>query len=259
MDKPAFDAFAVDYDREFSFGCIGKLQRARVWRFLDRDLNPTKKLSILEINCGTGIDALYLAKKGHSVLATDISAEMIQVAKHQTHENLRFEVCSFQELSTRFQVAQFDMVFSNFAGLNCVDTKELSSLNNSLSRLLKPGGKFIAVLLGKHCWMERLYFQFKGNSEAAKRRLSRSEALLNEQTTQSVWCYDTDELKEIFDAFQLKRSRPIGLFIPPSYFEKWISTRMILLKSLFGMEILCANSSIGSNYADHIYLSFQKR
>ena len=44
-----------------------------VWDYLEKTFLDNNKLNILELNCGTGEDALWFAKQGHKVLATDLS------------------------------------------------------------------------------------------------------------------------------------------------------------------------------------------
>src|ERR1043166_6681556 len=77
----AFDIMAADYDTAFSRSLTGDCQRSQVYEWLSDFIKDKKELNILEINCGTGDDALWLASLGHSVIATDISAAMIAEAK----------------------------------------------------------------------------------------------------------------------------------------------------------------------------------
>src|SRR5690242_10854701 len=74
-----FDAMAADYDARFTQSRIGTLMRQAVWRRLDARFQPGDR--ILELNCGTGEDALHLAQRSIHVLATDLSATMVQAAR----------------------------------------------------------------------------------------------------------------------------------------------------------------------------------
>src|ERR1700750_2270801 len=95
-----FDNMASTYDADFTMSGIGKLQRERVWFFLSALLQKKgAALKILEINCGTGEDALRLAALGHQVIATDASAVMIETAKAKLpgtlEAKLQFVQCAF--------------------------------------------------------------------------------------------------------------------------------------------------------------------
>src|SRR2546428_2798525 len=79
MTAAPFDALADTYDESFSDSSIGRAQRRVVWMETDRTFRAGQR--ILEINCGTGIDALHLAHRGVAVLACDASPRMIAVAR----------------------------------------------------------------------------------------------------------------------------------------------------------------------------------
>src|SRR5688500_3425722 len=74
-----FDSMALDYDRSFTASSIGQRMRAAVWRRLDAVFRPGER--VLELNCGTGEDAVHLAGRGVRVLATDTSPEMLAIAR----------------------------------------------------------------------------------------------------------------------------------------------------------------------------------
>ena len=68
----AFDALAERYDGMFTNSLIGRAQRDAVWSMAIRTFKCGDR--ILELNCGTGEDALFLAHHGITVLACDASA-----------------------------------------------------------------------------------------------------------------------------------------------------------------------------------------
>ena len=73
MPSP-FDIMAETYDADFTYTTIGALQRQQVWNHLQDILKKgAPEMNILEINCGTGEDAIKLARLGHTVTATDRS------------------------------------------------------------------------------------------------------------------------------------------------------------------------------------------
>ncbi|MEL7222689.1 MAG: methyltransferase domain-containing protein, partial [Bacteroidota bacterium] len=76
-----FDAVADQYDQEFTHTDVGLLQRQLVYQQVEQLLSTYEISRVLELNCGTGEDAVWLAKKGLNVHATDISPKMVAVAQ----------------------------------------------------------------------------------------------------------------------------------------------------------------------------------
>src|ERR1700722_16000788 len=118
----AFDAIASGYDSQFTATTLGAAMRRAVWaRCAVRFASGSR---VLEMNCGTGEDALWLARRGVKVLATDVSAAMLQVAQDKLTASpagalARFQRLAWEDLDS-FDEGPFDGLLSNFGGLNCV-------------------------------------------------------------------------------------------------------------------------------------------
>ena len=103
INPTAFDALAASYDAEFTATRLGQLLRARVWAVLAAVLPAG--CHILELTCGTGEDAVWLAQQGHTVVATDGSPEMVQVAQTKVAQaglqsNVQVRQMSLQDFFT---------------------------------------------------------------------------------------------------------------------------------------------------------------
>ncbi|MEZ5418154.1 MAG: methyltransferase domain-containing protein [Vicinamibacterales bacterium] len=79
----AFDAAAPDYDRATG-GRLFHLQRAEAHRLLRLWLPARAR--VLEVGCGTGVDAVFLARHGHEVVACDPSSEMRRLTERRARE-----------------------------------------------------------------------------------------------------------------------------------------------------------------------------
>ncbi len=118
----AFNDQSLVFDELYSTNSIIQYKRERVRDHLIKYLKPGS--SILELNAGTGDDAIFLALKGHHVHATDISSGMQKkliekLARQEVNGKVTNEICSFTALNTLRNKGPFDVIFSNFAGLNC--------------------------------------------------------------------------------------------------------------------------------------------
>lgn len=180
--------------------------------------------SILELNSGTGDDALFFAKKGHHVHATDISRGMqhqlkAKAAKNNMDQLISNELCSYTQLHLLKDKGPYDHIFSNFAGLNC--TGDLDQVLASFPPLLKKDGVVTLVILPKFCLWEFLLI-FKGKFRTAFRRLfskNGSKAHL-EGTYFTCWYYNPSYIinatKDTFDVLSVEG---LCTLVPPSYIE----------------------------------------
>ena len=173
----AFSKQASHYDDDDLANFILQRWRQRVYLHVEKLLQPES--GILELNAGTGIDALYFASKGHQVHATDVSDGMIQQIERKIENiaglkgELTCQQCSFTDLKL-IKGSQFDHVFSNFGGLNCA--KGLTSIIGQLEKLLLPKGYVTIVIMPKIAPWEWLWL-LKGQFKKAFRRLGKKGSL----------------------------------------------------------------------------------
>lgn len=260
-----FDILAQNYDADFTASQIGRLQRKRVWSFLNPVLKEAgRPLRILEINCGTGEDALQLAASGHSVIATDASAVMIEKAQAKLNDpataslDLQFIVSPFSELYHLLAHEKFDLIFSDFGGLNCIERTDLRQLAHDLSFLTNEGGHIFFVLMAPYCLWEIFYYGIRGKFKTAFRRLRRSSGFTINDTTMPVYYYRPGTIKKLFSpAFSHFQKQPIGLFIPPSYLEERFRYDTGNLERLNRREEKFS-SPLFSAFADHYCAIFKR-
>ncbi len=174
-----FDSVAAQYDADFTDTRLGERKRQIVRAYVEKVLQ--QNWHVLELNCGTGHDALWLAERVQHVLATDVSEGMIAVAREKAHRqeasNITFnqmaieELWSAKELNRPDPAEQFNFVFSNFDGLNCV--QDIALVPKGLHHILKPKGEAIVVLMSKFCMVETVGFALRGKFSAATARFSK--------------------------------------------------------------------------------------
>ena len=260
----SFDTVAHNYDETFTFTQTGKYQRERVWHYLDKLNLNSKDVSALEINCGTGEDAVYLANLFQTVVATDLSSEMIRIAieksKQKKIDTIEFLATDMLEIRNRLPGRLFEMIFSNFGGLNCLNEDQIQNLSSELEAMSNPGGNLILVIMGRRCLWEKLYFFLKGKTSMVNRRMISTGVNANIGTThQKTYYYSPKEIKNHFSGnWSFSRVIPIGLFLPPSYLDPFFSKHPWLLKLLRSAEKIFGGLSVGADYADHYLIHFTR-
>ena len=233
-----WDAAANTYEQDFSGTVIGKTRRAAVWRELFRAFRPGQR--VLELNCGTGIDATFLAQLGIRVLACDISPRMIEIARQRVAaanlgELVSLRVLPTEELATLSGEQHFDGAFSNFSGLNCVE--DLSTVATNLSHLLKPGAPAVFSLMGRFVPWEIVWFLAHGDPKKAFRRLQNSRPFSVGTGSLKVQHLSVKELSRLFaPSFRLLRWKGVGIAVPPSYLEPWARHVPRVVQSLANLD-----------------------
>jgi len=235
QDYPAsFDAVAIRYDETFTSSRIGKAQRNAVWSELTKTFHPGDR--ILEIGCGTGIDACFLAAHGVQVVACDPSAQMIEVAMRRIQERglqkrVTPIVLSAEQITSLHEDELFEGTFSNFGALNCVE--DLTRVARDLAKLLKPGASAVLCWMGPVCAWEMIWYLAHGNREKAFRRTNRQGVIakIADGARLHVHYPSVKLLASTFaPEFRLKSIKGIGVAVPPSYLEPWAQRHPHLLR-----------------------------
>lgn len=255
----SFDNAAGNYDQTFTNTDIGKMQRNLVYAGLSKHLNTVQ--NILEINCGTGEDAIWLTKQNFKVTATDISSKMIEVAKSKTtFSNLNFAIVDINSIAATFEGEKFDLLFSNFGGLNCVSKSQLQNFFENIGSILSEKGKLVLVIMPKNTVWERFYFLVKAQFLNISRRKKESVTVPVEGENVTTYYYNPKDIVNLSEAnFETMSIKPIGFFVPPSYLEGFFKNKKGLLRFLNTLEQGIKNWSFLSKYADHYIIVLQKR
>lgn len=253
-----FDHIASTYDATFTETVIGKLQRASVWTNLKNILPALSGKEVLELNCGTGEDAVRFARLGFNVVATDIASEMIKEAQRKVdRENLSHVISArlldLTMLNEEKFTGKFDLVFSNFGGLNCIHPKDFKKIFKQVASVLKPGGHFVAVIMPEFCLWEMFYFMAHIQFRKAFRRLNRNGVAANlSGSTVHTWYYSPRHVKKCAEkCFNILITRPIGIAVPPSYLENFFLNKPSSLQKLSRLEQRLSRKSFFAGMADH--------
>lgn len=254
----AFDGIARSYDELFTRTAIGRAQRAQVWIELLSAFPHGAR--ILELNCGTGEDARFLAQRGRSVVACDASAEMIRVAEDSTASTgmsaaIEYLQVANEDLGLLNAQAPFDGAFSNFAGLNCL--ADLRPVARNLATMVRPGGRVLICLWSRVCAGEVAWFFLHGQGKKALRRIFGKATARLGGSTITVAYPKISRVREMFEPyFKLEKRRAIGLFVPPSYVESWAQKNARALTRLARLDRAFAAWPILRAIGDHVLLEF---
>jgi len=157
-NKSFFNQLAPKYDRLNDVISLGQQQEYRDAAIVDLNLEPWMR--VLDVCTGSGDMAISMSQrcKGIRVDAVDVAEEMLLLAKDKA-DHLELENINFYEasaLNLPFKDNAFDAIMMCFGLRNL---KDIQSGLKEMYRVLKPGGVFITIDLGKPrgLWQKKLY------------------------------------------------------------------------------------------------------
>jgi SAM-dependent methyltransferase len=260
-----FDAVAERYDEIFTQSRIGTAQRLSVWKELENTFHGGDH--VIEIGCGTGVDACFLAERGVKVVASDSSRGMLEVAGRRI-ASLKSDVVEIavnlrllpaENLAALRGDGPFDGAFSNFGAVNCV--QDLGLLAKNLHDLLKPGANVLLCLLGPCCLWEIGWYLTRGNPQKAFRRLRSggTTARIADGEPVTVHYPSVRSLVRTFAPhFRLRFIKGVGVLVPPSYLESWANRFPSLLDFGVQADALLERCPGIRQLADHVLLKFER-
>jgi ubiquinone/menaquinone biosynthesis C-methylase UbiE len=194
---------------------------------------------ILELNAGTGTDAVQLAQRGYSVHATDIAAGMLdrlpeKVEKLGLQNRVTMEKRSFLSIED-VGGAPFEAVFSDLGGLNCVP--DLTPVIRQLPKILKAGGTVTWVLMPQVCLWEMAEV-FRGNLTLAFRRFSSSRVRAHlEGLNFDVYYFSPRQVMQWFgEDFELLALEGLSVITPTAESKNFAKLHPRLYRLLRGLD-----------------------
>jgi SAM-dependent methyltransferase len=259
--RAAFDSAAETFDKDDLGNPILAWMRNVVHKVYLENFSPGSKL--LELNAGTGIDAAYLCSRGMNVLATDISPKMLaelnrKIEKYSLEGKLRSMLKPFDCID-EIGEGEFDGAVSNFGGLNCIPG--FTKLSADLSKKLKPGGKFIAVVINKLCPWEIFYYLLRLQWNTAFRRLTKDgiDANLNGEKIRTFYFTPKEFSKHFANDFAVEKIYSHGLFTPPPYLVGVYNKLKPLVKILMKMDELTCRLFPFNRFGDHFIIIMSRK
>jgi SAM-dependent methyltransferase len=260
--RNAFDSVAADYDGPRGNNDSIQDMRGEMWRWLDATFSPGSYL--IDLGCGTGLDAVHLAKLGHRVAATDWSPLMVQrteerAAAQQVADRVRAINLGAHELQRLPEAEAFDGAYSNLGPLNCVP--DLGDVSRECSRLLKPGGVLVFTVIGRYCPWEFVHYMRRGRWARATVRFARQVVPVG-MNNQTIWTryFSPGEFYSAFQQhFTLEHLRGLCVFAPPPYLTWLRDKHPGLHERLWRIDRRISGWPLIRAMGDHFLIVMRKR
>lgn len=255
-----FGKIAEEYHCSFESNSSACLARSRVHRFFARHLSPDRG-RVLDIGCGTGIDAQFIAGLGCKVHGVDRSVGMIaeatkQLANATVDIRKRVELASVEVTSENLAMLlssiQSNQVVLSFGVINFID--DLHELFRVIGLNMQDGGVCVVTTLAKSSWWERI----TKNGQIRTGDQPKNVSIGGTETR--AWFWDCDDIVAASSGFFCTvEAVGIGSLYPPPYLDKYVRAFPRVQRTLWKLDRKYENSRFSTKYADHVAIVLERR
>lgn len=264
----AFDAIAADYDTAYGpeGNAVMTWMRAENLALL-RGVFASRP-HLLELGCGTGEEALALARAGHTILATDLSSRMVAITRAKADaagvgDRIRTEALAAGSVGTLQPEWPLDGAYASFGGLNC--EPELEAVGAALARLLPAEAPLVVSVMGKTCLFEMVWYLLRCQPRRAFRRLARGWQVApvagvdGREVSVATRYLSLRDMRRVFSLFRLEQALALPLLLPPPYADAFFRRHSRLYERIPPVERWIRARWPWRALGDHIVLVLRRR
>jgi SAM-dependent methyltransferase len=260
--RAAFDSVAANYDGPRGNNALIQHMRREMWRWLDASF--PRESNLLDLGCGTGLDAIRLAGQGHRVLATDWSPRMVARAQERAAaallgDRVRAAAIGAHELERIEGSSLFDGVYSNLGPLNCLP--DLPPVSRECSRLVRTGGRLVFTVIGRWCPWEIAYYARRADWTRIGVRFARgmTPVGMNGHTVWTRYWTPGEFYRGFAREFALVHCRALCLFAPPPYVTSIRERHAAWFERLWSWDRRVGGWPLLRNFGDHFLIVMARR
>jgi SAM-dependent methyltransferase len=256
----AFDSVAADYDGPRGNNELIQRMRTTLWDTVHAELPEPCRL--LDLGCGTGIDAVEFARRNYRVVATDWSPRMVE----RTQGRAATAGLEPRVTAMHLGVHQldrldggFDGIYSNFGPLNCAS--DLGAVAAECARLLRPGGPLVFSVMGRICPWELGHYVLRGRFRRAGVRAARGATAvgMNKHTIWTRYYLPRGFYRAFAGHFTLGGYRALGLFLPPPYLVDYYHRHHARCERLGRLDDRLGGLPLLRSMGDHFLIVMHRR
>jgi SAM-dependent methyltransferase len=262
-----FAEAAVTYDEDEDGNILLAWMRERAARVMEHAFKPGSLL--IELGCGTGIEAARLVAKGHRLVLTDVSPGMLEKAVPKVsavregglagaHQMPASRIASLVE---RYGRGAFDGAYSSFGPLNC--EPDPAPVADGLAELVRPGGRVVLSVINRNCPTEMAWYALRLDPGGATRRLRGpilARAVPGGSLSVMTWYYTpADYIRAFSPNFRVLGYRALPVLLPPPYLSHLMRRLPRLFNLLGRIDDMLAPLPMFRSMGDHFLMELERK
>jgi SAM-dependent methyltransferase len=257
----AFDSIAAGYDAVVEPNPMLQAIRDRTRAAVIERVPPGGRL--LDLGCGSGLDAVWFGRQGYRVVAVDSSRAMVnETARRVEADGLGPSIEVQQrgiEAIDGVRLGLFDAVYSDLGPLNCVH--DLTAAAASIAGVLRPEGTLVASVMARVSVPELALYLSRGRfARAGVRFASGAVPVPLGGGVVATRYYHPREFQRPFAAagFVRESLRGVGTVVPPPYCDAFAARHPLLVSSLQRVDAVVGGWPVVRSTGDHFVMVLRK-
>jgi len=252
-----FDSLAPQYDADFSERPMARFLRGQVHERLRLHLKPDAQ--VLEIGCGTGLDAAFMDGLGAVVTATDISDGMLTQARARLPDTVTVDRLDVNALPSDGFTGLYQLVLADFGALNAC--RDFDALAAWLAMRVAPGEVVCMAVMSRFClWETAWNLLHLKPKRAARRWRGQAEFTPLGGSPMKVVYPSVGQIERAFTPwFEVSARRGLGVVLPPSEMFGVVESRGWLARPLTRFEGVLWRRGWLARLADHVWWEMVRR
>lgn len=261
-----FSEAARTYDQDEEGNFILAWMRERAAKVMAQAFPANGRL--IELGCGTGIEAARFAQSGRKLVLTDVAPAMLEQATVKVREAApeallgahEMPASKTGELVASYGHGSFDGAYSSFGPLNC--EPDLKPVAEGLATLVKPGGRLVFSVINRVCPTEMAWFALHLEFKNAKRRLGgpiMARAVAGGALSVTTYYYSPADFNRAFQPnFRLRSCRALPLLLPPPYLAHLVKRAPGLFRLVGRADDALAGLPLLRSLGDHFLIELER-
>lgn len=231
---------------------IGRYIRSRSLSVLQETFKRGNR--VVDLGCGTGVEAEAMVKNGIEMVGIDISKDMLAIARKRLPDTnfYRLPIGRAGDLVKIHKEKKFDGAYSSLGAFNCEPA--LSKAFREVAGILRPRGSLVVSVMNRYPVFEvvmmLMALRFR---RASERMLKEQRVALGSENITVSYPSASELIDTAGEMFNVQKVKALPLFVPPVRFQN-LYNNVPFASVMEGIDRKMAEVRPFNRLGDHILL-----